>query len=104
MYEDITDNAKISKMIDKNLENKEAALTVLEFIESTSVITVPKAVDPVGQWLELFAINNIGANKLNGSLIEIRPSGTHGFGKSDRMLLEVTDTTVQILKASEADH
>lgn len=106
MYQDITDQEKITKQIKKYLQVEQDALDVMNFIATKSAETKPKGPDYIGQWLGILAESKIDANRINGGdgFIEIRPSGTTGLGKSDRMLLQVTSTTVEIVKASEATH
>lgn len=104
-YQDLTDKNKIRKEIASNLQDEEMADEALQLIANLcweAEITD----DPMSQWLRLLKEHGLRAQKWKSSedRVEIYPSGTHGKGKSDRLLFQVGATSVAVIKAYESDH
>ncbi|NML17268.1 hypothetical protein [Azohydromonas caseinilytica] len=104
-YKDVTDTQKIEKEIEKELQETEKALDVLQLIKNLcwETDTTP---DPMSQWLSLLSQHVPKVQKWKGSadLIEIYPCGTTGRGRSDRLLFQVGATEVKVVQAYESEH
>ena len=103
-YENVTNQKKIGKQIDQ-LEGDEAARAVMQAIDA---ICAAENIEPdrMTQWLRLLNDRAIMASKLKGSLpyIEIYPSGTHGIGRQDRLILRIGETEVEVMEAGKGSH
>jgi hypothetical protein len=104
-YTNITDEKKIKKEIERELQEEEKALEVLQLITNLCAETEITP-DPMSQWLGLLAQHVPKVQKWKGSkeLIEIYPSGTTGNGRSDRLLFQVGPTEVKVVSAYESKH
>ncbi|WP_166642561.1 MULTISPECIES: hypothetical protein [Methylocaldum] len=104
-YENRTDVAKIEKQIDRSLQDEGKAKEVLREIAQLCLDT-KRQPDYMSQWLSLLRKKGIDARKLAGknNYVEIYPSGTHGKGKSDRLLFQVEETWVEVVEAGESTH
>lgn len=104
-YTNATDTTKITKEIEANLQDKERANDALQLIANLCWET-DISHDPMSQWLTLLNQHGLRAQKWKTStdLIEIYPSGTHGIGKSDRLLFQVGASSVTVVKAYESEH
>ncbi|MGZ2748754.1 hypothetical protein [Burkholderia stagnalis] len=102
-YENKTDEKKITDEIDRNLENKKAAKAVVSLIQTLCAET-EIAKDSMNRWLGILRQHVPRAEKwqTNEDVIEIYPSGTKGYGASDRMLLQVGEKKVAIVQAKTA--
>ena len=112
-YTNKTDETTIKKQISKKLEKEDNAIAAMGVVSNLAALLDPKNNnnDPINQWLSALnnpdhGLQNSGkaAKVQNTTFIEIYPSGTKGKGGSDRLLLSVTNDTVEITKAAKSKH
>lgn len=104
-YQDKTDKKEIQRQIDENLQNTEAAEDVVQLVANLCWETDIQP-DPMSQWLALLIkhVPKVQKWKTSADRIEIYPSGTHGVGKNDRLLMQVQNTEVEIIEAYKSEH
>lgn len=112
-YTDNTNNQRIAKQIQKELVEEDAASELLAKIAELCLETdtAPSAEIGADRWLAALHRAGVDASLIQGGkadrdprFIELRPSGTNGPGRSDRMLMAVSSTYVDVVKANQASH
>lgn len=105
MYTDATDTQKITTQIEAVLKEPQAAGEVLATIAELCVETdVAQSVQAgLTKWLALLNDTDIMARAAAGtSCLVLYPSGETGPGGSDRLLMSVSATEIDVLKAFQA--
>ena len=105
MYTDATDTQKITTQIEDVLKEPQAAGEVLATIAELCVETgvAPSVQAGLAKWLNLLSDTDIMASPAAGtSCLVLYPSGDTGAGGSDRLLMSVSATEVDVLKAFQA--